>query len=117
MAHVGKPPLPVELSSEVPDGVGDGVVEDVDDLAAGFALSASDINHVRADGSDAEKALVRRLAPAAGVEGGPVEHRLPTGEPHDPSLELPAVGVVQKELLGHSARVPRSRSLKVTTSR
>jgi hypothetical protein len=113
MAHVRVASFPVELSFEVPDGVGDGVVEDVDDLGA----RASNVNHVRADGSDPKNTLVRRLASAAGVEGGPVQDHLPTGEPHHPGLELLEVGVPQEELLGHSARVPRSRFLKVTTSR
>ena len=53
---------------------------------------------------------------AAGVESGPVEDDLAPRKVHDPRLELLEVGVAQEQLLRHSGRVPRSWSLKVTTS-
>src|SRR5829696_4950779 len=112
VAHVAVTPFPVQVPLELSHRVGDGVVEDVDDVAA----FAPRVDHVSVDGADTQSPLVRRLAPAAGVEGGAVQDHLPPRELDHLCLELPHVGVLEIELVGHSARVPRSPPEKVTTS-
>jgi hypothetical protein len=112
VAHVTVTPLPVQLPLEITHRVGDGAVEDVQDLAP----LAPRVHHARADRAYPQCSLVRRLAPATGVEGRTVQNNLPARELDHPGLELPQVRVAEKELLRHSARVPRSRSEKVTTS-
>src|SRR5829696_8775478 len=106
-------PLPVQLSLELPNGIGDGVIKDVDDLTD----LAPHVDHARPDRADAQRALVRRLVPAAGVKGGPHQDYLPSREPDDPGFELTQVRILEEQLFCHSGSVPRSRSLKITTSR
>src|SRR5215204_1041235 len=109
-------PSPFELPLEPLDGAGDGGIEDVYN-AAPFT---SDVHDVRAHRSDPQNSFICGLAPAAGVEASLVEDHLPTVKPDHPSFKLFEIGVLEKQLLGHSGRsgrVSRSRSLKVMTSR
>src|SRR5215203_7289302 len=106
---------PFELPLEPLDGAGNGGIEYVYN-AAPFT---SDVHDVRAYRADPQNTLICRLAPAAGVEAGPVEDHLPTVKPDHPSFKLFEIGVLEKQVLGHSGRsgrASRSRSLKVTTS-
>src|SRR5215218_3162440 len=113
VAHVGVTAFPVDLPAQLPNGLRDGVIEDVDDPPS----LAPRVHYAHTDRTDTQSSLIRRLASAAGVEGGTVQDHLPPGELDHPRLELPEVRVFQEELFGHRARVPRSRFLKVTTSR
>src|SRR5215216_7397956 len=113
VAHVGVAAFPVDLPAQLPNCLRERAIEDVDDPSS----LAPRVHHVRADWPDTQSSLIRRLASAAGVEGGTVQDHLPPGELDHPRLELPEVRVFQEELFGHRARVPRSRFLKVTTSR
>src|SRR5215210_659972 len=113
IAHMSIAPFPVELPVKLSDGARNGSVEDVNDIAS----LAPDIYHGSLDRTDAKSTPVRGLTSAAGVEGGPVEDQLPTGEPDHLGGKLFQVGILKKKLFGHSTSVPRSRSLKVMTSR
>src|SRR5919199_3217864 len=113
IAHMSIAPLPVEFSVKLPDGAGDGSVEDVNYVTS----LAPDVYNSSPDRTDAKSTPVCRLTSAAGVEGGPVKDHLPTGVSDHPGGKLLQVGIFEEKLFGHSASVPRSRSLKVTTSR
>ena len=76
VAHVAVTPFPVKAPLELPHRVGDRVIEDVDDLAA----FAPRVHHASVDRADTQSSPVRRLAPAAGVEGGLVQDDLSPGE-------------------------------------
>jgi hypothetical protein len=59
-------------SSQIPHCIGDGFVRDVNDLST---LSPH-VHDLHPDGTDAERSLVRRLAPTARIEGRTVEYHL-----------------------------------------
>src|SRR5919202_4259493 len=91
VAHVRVSPIPVQLSAQFHDGLRDGVIEDVDDTVS----LAPRVHHPSADRTDAKSTVVRRLAPAARVEGGPVQDHLPAGESRHPGVELAEIGVAK----------------------
>ena len=89
VAHVRVPTLPVERPLQLPHGVRDGPVEDVDDPTP----LPADVHHGRVHGAYAYRALVRRLPAPAGVERGPVEDDLPAVDFFHVGPELPEVRV------------------------
>src|SRR3712207_5199910 len=82
--HVGESPLPLQRAPQIPHGIRDGLVHDVDY----FSTLSPHVHDHGVDGADAERSLVRRLAPAAGIEGGPVEYHLPAFQLYYAGFEL-----------------------------
>jgi hypothetical protein len=96
-SNVGESPPPFQRAFQIPHSIRDGSVHDVDDLST---LSPHVYDH-RPDGTDAKGSLVRRLASAARIEGGPVQYHLTAFQLYDAGFELLCVGVFQEELFGH----------------
>jgi hypothetical protein len=53
----------------------------------------SRIHHIGPDGTDAERSFIRRLAPASGIESGPIQCYLAAFELYDARFELFRVGI------------------------